>query len=55
MLTNNELTDEAVNDMKEIIYDEKLNKEVAEHNFELGKQHFSYAVLQEKLEELLKF
>jgi hypothetical protein len=55
MLTNNELTEEAVNGMKDIIYNDKLNKEVAEYNFEIGKQHFSYAVLQEKLEELLNF
>lgn len=55
MLTNNELTEEAVNGMKEIIYNDKLNKEVAEYNFEIGKQHFSYDILQEKLEKLLNF
>ena len=55
MLTNNELTEDALNGMKEIIYNDKLNKEVAEYNFEIGKEHFSYAVLQEKLEELLNF
>jgi len=55
MLTDNELTEEAISGMKEIIYNEQLNKEVAEHNFEIGKKHFSYDVLQEKLEELLKF
>ena len=55
MLENNVLTDEAVAGMRKIIYDDKLNRDVAEHNFEIGKKYFSYAVLQEKLEELLKF
>jgi len=53
MLEDNKLTDSAVEEMKEIIYNEKLNKEIGEYNFELGKKHFSYDVLQEKLEELL--
>jgi len=39
--------------MKEIIYDDRLNKEIGEYNYEVGKKHFSYTVLQEKLEELL--
>ena len=53
MLEDNVLTDEAVEQMKEIIYKPELNKEIGEYNFELGKKHFSYGVLQEKLEELL--
>ncbi|PCH98573.1 MAG: hypothetical protein COB85_01270 [Bacteroidetes bacterium] len=55
MLEKNELTDQAVDDMREIIYDSKLNKEIADFNFEIGKKNFSYSVLQEKLEELLIF
>ena len=53
MLEDNELTDEAVEQMKDIIYKPELNKEIGEYNFELGKKHFSYGVLKEKLEELL--
>ncbi len=52
MLENNELTDEAVNAMAEIIYDEKKCKEIAEYNFELGKKYFSYETLSHKLNEL---
>lgn len=53
MLENNELTDEAVKQMAEIIYDKKLNKEVAEYNFRLGKKYFSYDTLEQKLTELI--
>ncbi len=53
MLEDNELTDEKVHQMKEIIYDEKLRKEIGEYNFQLGKKYFSYEVLEEKLKTLL--
>ena len=53
MLENNQLTDEAVSQMAEIIYDEKKCKEIAEFNFELGKKHFSYDTLSRKINELL--
>lgn len=53
MLNNNKLTDEAVEEMKKIIYDDNYNKEVSEYNYDLGKKHFSYKVLEEKLDELL--
>ena len=53
MLENNELTDEKVEQMREIIYNEKLNREIGEYNFELGKKHFSYEVLEEKLNQLI--
>lgn len=55
MLEENILTDKAVEEMKEIIYNPKLNEEIGEYNFEIGRKHFSYTVLQEKLEELLRF
>ena len=54
MLEDNILTDKSVADMKEIIYNEKLNKEIVEYNFNLGKKYFSYDTLQEKLEILLE-
>lgn len=53
MLEDNMLTDQAIEQMKEIIYNPKLSKEIGAFNFELGKKHFSYDVLQEKLEQLL--
>lgn len=52
MIENGELTDIAVSEMKEIIYDEKLRTEIAEHNYSLGKTLFSYERLEKKLEEL---
>lgn len=53
MLEDNVLTDEAIEKMQEIIYNEKLNREISEYNYELGKKYFSYDTLQEKLEELI--
>ena len=53
MLEDNDLSEDKVKEMKEIIYNEKLNKEIAEYNFELGKKYFSYDTLEEKLQELL--
>jgi alkylhydroperoxidase/carboxymuconolactone decarboxylase family protein YurZ len=53
MLEDNILTDEAVKEMKEVIFNEQLNREIAEHNYKLGKKYFSYTTLQEKLDELI--
>ena len=53
MLEDNILTDTAIKDMHEVIYDIKLNKEIAEYNYQLGKKYFSYDTLEEKLQELL--
>ena len=55
MLEDNKLTDEAVEEINEVLHNAKLAKEIADHNFALGKEHFSYHVLKEKLKELLKF
>jgi hypothetical protein len=52
MLEDNQLTDEALAEVDEILHNPELRKEIAEHNFQLGREHFSYEVLQEKLEEL---
>jgi len=54
MLEDNILTDESVEEMKEVIFNEQLNREIAEHNYLLGKKFFSYDTLQEKLEELIE-
>lgn len=53
MIEKNKLTDDAVNEMKEIIFDDKLCKEISEYNYKIGKKYFSYDVLEEKLSELL--
>jgi hypothetical protein len=53
MLEDNNLTDKAIEEMKEVIYNEELAKEIAEHNYVLGKKYFSYNTLEEKLEELI--
>ena len=55
MLEDNNLTDTAVKDMSEIIFNKKLNKEIADYNFDLGKKYFSYDTLQDKLEQLLEW
>jgi glycosyltransferase involved in cell wall biosynthesis len=54
MLEDNIITAKALEEIKEVIYDDKINKEVAEHNFNLGKKLFSYDTLEEKLEELIQ-
>ncbi len=55
MLEDNQLTDEAITEVDEILHNHELRKEIAEHNFQLGREHFSYEVLQDKLEELFNF
>ncbi len=52
MLEDNNLTDDAVEEAREILTKPDLQKEIAEYNFNLGKKHFSYEVLEEKLSEL---
>ena len=53
MIENGRLNDEAVQAMAEVIYNPALAEEMATHNFNLGKQYFSYHTLREKLEELI--
>ncbi len=55
MLEDSKLTDAKVKEMAEIIYDPELAKEIGEYNFKLGKKHFSYEVLEEKLTQLFSF
>ncbi len=53
MLEDNNLSDKAVADMHEIIFNPSLNKEVGEYNYDLGKKYFSYDTLEQKLQELI--
>ena len=55
MLEENELTDEAVAEVDEILHDGDLRREIAEHNFKLGREHFSFDVLEGKLAALFNF
>ena len=55
MIEDSNLTDEKVEQMAEIIYDTKRCKEIGEYNFKVGKEHFSYEVLENKLIDLFKF
>jgi glycosyltransferase involved in cell wall biosynthesis len=53
MIENGELTDRAVREMADIIYNPSLATEIAEYNYQLGKKYFSYDTLRDKLEELI--
>ena len=39
----------------EILRKPELRKEIGEHNFQLGREHFSYDLLETKLEKLFSF
>jgi len=53
MLEDNHLTDQAVEEMREVITNDALNKEIAEFNYKLGEKYFSYNTLEKLLDELL--
>ena len=53
-IEDSNLTDDHVAAIRDIITNPKRCKEICEHNFELGKKHFSYEVLEEKLTELIE-
>jgi len=55
MLEDNVLTDEAVAEIDRIVHDPALQREMAEHNYSIAKQHFSFEVLEEKLDQLFAF
>jgi len=55
MIEDSELTDEKVHQMSDIIYDPERCREIGAFNFEVGKKHFSFEVLEEKLSQLFTF
>lgn len=55
MIEDSNLTNEKVQQMADIIYDPKRCREIGEYNFKVGKKHFSYEVLEQKLMELFTF
>ncbi|MCP5041141.1 MAG: glycosyltransferase family 4 protein [bacterium] len=54
-IENGELTDEAVTEVDRIIHDADLQREITEHNFRIGHEHFSFEVLEGKLRDLFSF
>jgi len=54
MLEDNKLTDEKVKQMQEVIYNDRLNWEIGEYNYELGRKYFSFDTLEEKLGETME-
>jgi glycosyltransferase involved in cell wall biosynthesis len=53
MIEHGILTEEAVKEVAGVIYNPGKAKEIADHNFEVGKKYFSYDTLRTKLEEIL--
>jgi len=53
MLEDNQLTAEAVEEARRLLRDDALRRQVTEHNFALGKRHFSFQVLEDRLTRLL--
>jgi mannosylglucosylglycerate synthase len=47
------ITDETVRQTREILDDPELAQSMADHNYELGKRHYSYAVLERHLSTLI--
>jgi len=54
MIEHGMLTEEAVTEVGDVIYHPVRAKEIAEHNFELGRKYFSYDTLKNKLEEVIE-
>jgi glycosyltransferase involved in cell wall biosynthesis len=52
-IENNELTDRAVEDIRAVLTDGEQRAHIAEFNHEIGRRHFSYEVLGERLGDLL--
>ncbi|MBJ80353.1 MAG: hypothetical protein CMH60_03460 [Myxococcales bacterium] len=52
MLNNSRLTQNNVTQIANVLVDSRMQKEIAEHNFKLGKKHFSFEVLRDHLVEL---
>ena len=50
---NGYITEKVVKEVKEIISNSKLNKEMVDHNYELGKRYYSYSILEQKLKGLI--
>jgi glycosyltransferase involved in cell wall biosynthesis len=49
LIQDSVLTEKAVEDMAKVIYDTDLAQEMGEYNYELGKKHLSFEILEQKL------
>lgn len=54
MIEHGNLTEESVTEMGDIIHNPDKAKEIAAHNYELGKKYFSFDTLKQKLELLIE-
>lgn len=54
MIEDNRLTDQAVSQIKETIKSPDRCREIAEHNFKIGKEYFSFEVLDDLLSQIFK-
>ena len=52
-IEDNQLTDQAVEDIRTVLTDPHHRADIADFNFELGRRHFSFEVLSDHVEELL--
>ncbi len=55
MLEDNHLSNDKVQKMMDIIFNEEYCIEIGEHNYNLGKKYFSFDVLEDKLNDLFSF
>ncbi len=53
MLEDNLLTTQSVREIEKVLHNPRLRKEIAEHNYQLGKEFFSFEVLEAKLNRVL--
>eukprot|EP00105_Crassostrea_gigas_P037011 XP_019921159.1 PREDICTED: uncharacterized protein LOC109618254 [Crassostrea gigas] len=51
---NNELTLKNIREISDILSDKELQKEIGEHNYKIGKEHFSFDVLRDFFRKYLK-
>ena len=54
MLENSEITPAATEEIRQILVNPERAEQIAAHNYELGRRHFSFEVLEVKLDALLK-
>ena len=55
MIEDNRLTHKTLAEIDRIIHDKKMQKEIGEYNYMLGKRYYSYEVLQERMETLFYY
>ena len=51
---NGFVTKETINHVRKILNDPEFTQEMIEHNYELGRQYYSYTVLEQQLQVLLR-